>query len=153
MPGIITSPPTTFSANSEAWPDNTRSVLIFWRTPNGGSTMTRTASKVGTLLGFFLWNSRMSELYPLFPNTCMAIHDRILTCKITRSQMISEYATKTAYQPAMWGGAVPDSASATRLASVLNQEWTTAIDRMLRHWSTPPTTDNYQWDDSFCESR
>lgn len=57
------------------------------------------------------------------------------------SQMISEYATKTAYQPAMWGGAAPDAASATQLAAVLTQEWTNAVNQMLKHWSTPPTTD------------
>lgn len=57
--------------------------------------------------------------------------------------MILEYATKAAYQPVMWGGTTPDSANATQLASVLSQEWTKAVDQMLKHWSTPPTTDNY----------
>lgn len=60
-------------------------------------------------------------------------------------QMVAEFATKTAYEPAMWGNATPDPASATQLASVLTQEWSKAVDQMLRHWSSPPTTDSFYW--------
>lgn len=55
--------------------------------------------------------------------------------------MVPEYATKTAYQPAMWGGVNPDDASVNKLAAVLTGEWTRAVEMMLRHWSTPPTDD------------
>lgn len=52
--------------------------------------------------------------------------------------MITEYATKTAFQPAMWGNVVPDAAGAQQLTNVLTQEWTNAVDRLLKHWSNSP---------------
>ncbi|RPB16520.1 hypothetical protein P167DRAFT_480794 [Morchella conica CCBAS932] len=67
----------------------------------------------------------------------------LILTKLRNEQMVAEFATKTAYEPAMWGNATPDPASATQLASVLTQEWSKAVDQMLRHWSSPPTTDSF----------
>ncbi|RPA99042.1 hypothetical protein L873DRAFT_1828197 [Choiromyces venosus 120613-1] len=65
----------------------------------------------------------------------------LLLIKMKNDNMITEYATKTAFQPAMWGNVVPDAASAQQLANVLTQEWTNAVDRLLKHWSnSPPVT-------------
>ncbi|KAA8911689.1 hypothetical protein FN846DRAFT_935276 [Sphaerosporella brunnea] len=65
----------------------------------------------------------------------------LLLVKIKADQMIPDYAHRTSRQPAMWGGVVPDPRHAAELASVLIQEWTRAVDQLLRHWPTPPTLD------------
>lgn len=54
------------------------------------------------------------------------------------SNLIPSHAHATAMKPQMWGGRVPDAQSAAQLTAVLIQEWTRAVDQMLRHWSSPP---------------
>ncbi|KAI5801152.1 hypothetical protein EDC01DRAFT_612492 [Geopyxis carbonaria] len=65
----------------------------------------------------------------------------LLLSKIKSEGMVQEYATRTAHQPEMWGGLLPDAHNAAELARVLTAEWTQAVDKLLRHWQTPPTTD------------
>jgi hypothetical protein len=48
--------------------------------------------------------------------------------------MISEYARRTARNPAMWGGVVPDSRYVQELAGTLCVEWEAAVEVLLRHW-------------------
>jgi len=43
----------------------------------------------------------------------------------------------------MWGGRMPENDEATQLAACFAWEWETAVEQMLRHWSTPPTTTGY----------
>lgn len=83
-----------------------------------------------------------SNNYGIHPFTPTTYNGLIEVVTVFR-QMVAEFATKTAYEPAMWGNATPDPASATQLASVLTQEWSKAVDQMLRHWSSPPTTDSF----------
>ena len=45
----------------------------------------------------------------------------------------------------MWGGSVPDPQSVAQLTAVLTQEWTRAVDQMLRHWSVPPVFSSSYW--------
>ena len=54
------------------------------------------------------------------------------------SNLIPSHAHATAMKPQMWGGRVPDAQSVAQLTAVLTQEWTRAVDQMLRHWSVPP---------------
>jgi hypothetical protein len=58
--------------------------------------------------------------------------------------MIPQYAVRTANQPSMWGGAVPNPVHAAELANVLNREWSRAVDQLLKHYPTPPTI-NGDW--------
>jgi hypothetical protein len=43
----------------------------------------------------------------------------------------------------MWGGRIPDALEAQQLADCFAYEWTEALEQMLRHWETPPTTTGY----------
>ncbi|KAL7275604.1 hypothetical protein RUND412_001436 [Rhizina undulata] len=67
----------------------------------------------------------------------------LILTKIRHDQMIGEFALKTAYQPVMWGGEVPDTASANQLAIVLVDQWSRAVEQMLRHWMSPPVFNSY----------
>lgn len=58
--------------------------------------------------------------------------------KIRKDNLIPSHAHTTAMKPQMWGGRVPDAQSVAQLTAVLTQEWTRAVDQMLRHWSIPP---------------
>jgi hypothetical protein len=57
--------------------------------------------------------------------------------------MIQAYAASEAAKPEMWGGRVPDSLEARQLADCFEYEWTEALEQMLRHWQSPPTTTGY----------
>ena len=59
------------------------------------------------------------------------------------SQMISAYAASEAAKPEMWGGEYPDQQDADQLATCFAFEWNEALEQMLRHWETPPTTTGY----------
>jgi hypothetical protein len=59
------------------------------------------------------------------------------------SQMIQAYSLSEAENPDMWGGQVPDPSDAEQLAACFAYEWHEAVDKMLRHWNTPPTTTGY----------
>ena len=59
------------------------------------------------------------------------------------SQMIQAYSLSEAQKPEMWGGQVPDSTDAEQLAACFAYEWEEALEKMLRHWDTPPTTAAY----------
>lgn len=59
------------------------------------------------------------------------------------SQMIQAYSLSEAQKPEMWGGQVPDSSDAEQLAACFAYEWEEALEKMLRHWDTPPTTAAY----------
>lgn len=57
--------------------------------------------------------------------------------------MIDTYASVEASKPDMWGGRVPEPDEAQQLAACFAYEWKVALDQMLRHWETPPTTTGY----------
>ena len=59
------------------------------------------------------------------------------------SQMIPLYASSEAAKPEMWGGRNPEDSEADQLAACFAYEWQEALDQMLRHWGTPPTTTGY----------
>ncbi|KAI5809777.1 hypothetical protein DFH27DRAFT_159911 [Peziza echinospora] len=58
--------------------------------------------------------------------------------KIRKDNLIPKHAHATSIRPQMWGGRVPDAHSVAQLTAVLTQEWTRAVDQMLRHWAVPP---------------
>jgi hypothetical protein len=57
--------------------------------------------------------------------------------------LIQKHADTSAARPEMWGGRIPENGEATQLVACLSREWETAVEQMLRHWSTPPTTTGY----------
>jgi hypothetical protein len=57
--------------------------------------------------------------------------------------MIQTYASSEAAKPDMWGGRVPETEEADQLALCFAYEWNDAMEQMLRHWETPPTTTGY----------
>lgn len=57
--------------------------------------------------------------------------------------MISAYATSEAAKPEMWGGRYPEQQEADQLAACFDFEWSEALEQMLRHWESPPTTTGY----------
>ncbi|KAF8472546.1 hypothetical protein BDZ91DRAFT_760067 [Kalaharituber pfeilii] len=58
--------------------------------------------------------------------------------KIRKDNLIPAHAHATALRPQMWGGRIPDAQSVAQLTAILTQEWTRAVDQMLRHWTVPP---------------
>ncbi|KAJ8067093.1 hypothetical protein OCU04_004471 [Sclerotinia nivalis] len=65
---------------------------------------------------------------------------RLVLIKIHDDGMIQTYATIEAAKPEMWGGRLPEAEEAAQLAACFAYEWQTALDTILRHWETPPTT-------------
>ncbi|KAK2606269.1 hypothetical protein QQS21_003317 [Conoideocrella luteorostrata] len=59
--------------------------------------------------------------------------------KVKDDGLIAVYATLEAMKPEMWGGKSPSPEDISQLAACFEAEWSAAVDRMLRHWSTPPT--------------
>ena len=57
--------------------------------------------------------------------------------------MIQTHAESEAAKPEMWGGRYPEAEEAAQLAACFEYEWQEALDRMLRHWMTPPTNSGY----------
>ena len=57
--------------------------------------------------------------------------------------MVATYAASEAAKPEMWGGRVPEAEEARQLAECFAWEWNEALEQMLRHWDTPPTTTGY----------
>jgi hypothetical protein len=57
--------------------------------------------------------------------------------------MVDSYAASEAAKPEMWGGRIPEAEEAQQLALCFAWEWNEAIEQMLRHWDTPPTTTGY----------
>lgn len=57
--------------------------------------------------------------------------------------MIESYANSEAAKPDMWGGRFPETEEADQLAACFAYEWNEALEQMLRHWETPPTTTGY----------
>ncbi|KAA6413902.1 MAG: hypothetical protein FRX48_02264 [Lasallia pustulata] len=64
----------------------------------------------------------------------------LVLSKIQSEQLIRKHARLLAAKPAMWGGQAPTAAQVEQLATACVNEWTAALNRMLRHWDTPPTT-------------
>ncbi|RYP22166.1 hypothetical protein DL765_001814 [Monosporascus sp. GIB2] len=48
------------------------------------------------------------------------------------------YANAQSWKREMWGGRDPSQEEAHQLAQYFEDEWTQAVDTMLRHWSVPP---------------
>lgn len=53
--------------------------------------------------------------------------------------LIPGYAALEANKPEMWGGRDPSPEEAQQLRMLFEEHWTGAVDRMLRHWTNPPT--------------
>ncbi|KAE9380434.1 hypothetical protein N431DRAFT_432707 [Stipitochalara longipes BDJ] len=67
----------------------------------------------------------------------------LVLVKMRDDQMVDSYAASEAAKPEMWGGRVPETEEAQQLALCFAWEWNEAIEQMLRHWDTPPTTTGY----------
>ena len=55
-------------------------------------------------------------------------------------QLIRKHARLLAVKPEMWGGRTPTARGIEQLATACVNDWTAALNQMLRHWDTPPTT-------------
>ncbi|KAJ9294568.1 hypothetical protein DTO271G3_6836 [Paecilomyces variotii] len=55
-------------------------------------------------------------------------------------QLIPKHARILAEKPAMWGDKQPTPELIEWLSNECIKEWTAAVQLMLRHWETPPTT-------------
>ncbi|TEY43192.1 hypothetical protein BOTCAL_0375g00080 [Botryotinia calthae] len=67
----------------------------------------------------------------------------LILIKIYDDGMIQTHAEIEAVKPEMWGGQYPEAEEAAQLTACFVCEWQEALDRMLRHWETPPT--NYRY--------
>ncbi|CCD44671.1 hypothetical protein ACHAP3_006075 [Botrytis cinerea] len=67
----------------------------------------------------------------------------LILTKIHDAGMIQTHAESEAAKPEMWGGRYPEAEEAAQLAACFEYEWQEALDRMLRHWMTPPTNSGY----------
>ncbi|CZR51700.1 uncharacterized protein PAC_01577 [Phialocephala subalpina] len=67
----------------------------------------------------------------------------LVLVKMRDDQMIETYAASEAAKPDMWGGRIPEAEEAEQLAACFAYEWNRALEQMLRHWDTPPTTTGY----------
>jgi hypothetical protein len=59
------------------------------------------------------------------------------------SALVDIYAEAESVKPEMWDGRIPEPEEAQQLAACFVWEWKEALDQMLRHWETPPTTTGY----------
>lgn len=59
--------------------------------------------------------------------------------KIHEDGLIPAYAAAEASKPEMWGSYAPSADEVGQLAACFEQEWTAAVDTMLRHWTFSPT--------------
>ncbi|CAG8984008.1 hypothetical protein HYALB_00009017 [Hymenoscyphus albidus] len=85
------------------------------------------------------WNYAWLVLVKTKDDTC----SELAKLSLKLSEMIDTYASAQANKPEMWGGRVPEPDEAQQLAACFAYEWKMALDQMLRHWETPPTTTGY----------
>ncbi|KAJ9257853.1 hypothetical protein C8Q69DRAFT_508433 [Paecilomyces variotii] len=64
----------------------------------------------------------------------------LILTKIQEKQLIPKHARILAAKPAMWGDKQPTPELIEWLSNECIKEWTAAVQLMLRHWETPPTT-------------
>ena len=121
-----------------AWRGAIHSAMNASMTPSGEWSRILIVRWVGTIAGLCSIKSEKSELSSFEPQ----LQVLLLTYK---SNLISRHAHTTSLKPQMWGGRAPDAQSAAQLAALLTQEWTRAVDQMLRHWSVPPVMTIMQW--------
>ncbi|OJJ43851.1 hypothetical protein ASPZODRAFT_19153 [Penicilliopsis zonata CBS 506.65] len=62
----------------------------------------------------------------------------LVLTKIAESNLIAKHAHDLASRPAMWGIITPLEANVQQLERACMEEWTSAVQRMLRHWEVPP---------------
>ncbi|PQE32815.1 hypothetical protein CJF32_00001292 [Rutstroemia sp. NJR-2017a WRK4] len=67
----------------------------------------------------------------------------LVLIKMQDDDMVQAYAASEASKPEMWGGRIPEADEEAQLAACFAYEWQDAVDQMLRHWQTPPTTTGY----------
>ncbi|MCJ1396347.1 hypothetical protein MMC18_009237 [Xylographa bjoerkii] len=60
--------------------------------------------------------------------------------KAKNQNLIPKHARQLAVKPQMWGGRTPTAAGVEQLAAACVAEWTRALNQLLRHWDSPPTT-------------
>lgn len=53
--------------------------------------------------------------------------------------LVRIFSDAEARKPEMWGGKGPSEKMVQQLATCFEDEWRTAIETMLRHWTSPPT--------------
>ncbi len=51
-----------------------------------------------------------------------------------------KHARLEASRPDMWGGQTPTDTAVQQLANAFITEWNWAVETLLRHWESPPTT-------------
>lgn len=59
--------------------------------------------------------------------------------KMRDDGLISAYAVIEASKPEMWGATKPSTNDLAQLGACFEQEWLTAVETMLRHWTFAPT--------------
>jgi hypothetical protein len=64
--------------------------------------------------------------------------EQLLTTNLR--SLITKHARQLANKPSMWGGRTPTAAGVEQLTAAFVNEWTNAVNQLLRHWDTPPTT-------------
>ncbi|KAG7008503.1 hypothetical protein G7Y79_00005g016440 [Physcia stellaris] len=64
----------------------------------------------------------------------------LVLSKIKNKGLIAKHARLLAVKPTMWGGRTPTAAGVEKLATACINEWTRALDQMLRNWSTASTS-------------
>lgn len=64
----------------------------------------------------------------------------VLTISLVIRGLIAKHARLLAVKPTMWGGRTPTAAGVEKLATACINEWTRALDQMLRNWSTASTS-------------
>lgn len=64
----------------------------------------------------------------------------LVLAKIESDELIPTFAKMLAADPRMWGGRVPEDGveAVEKLAAAFVEEWTTALEYMLRYWDTDP---------------
>jgi hypothetical protein len=59
--------------------------------------------------------------------------------KMRDDGLIAAYAAAEAVKPEMWGESSPTEEHVAQLTACFEQEWSYAVDTMLRHWTFSPT--------------
>jgi len=67
----------------------------------------------------------------------------LILIKIQEEELIQKHADALAALPHNWGGRLPDEEEASQLSACFAWEWEGAVEQMLAHWDTPPTTTGY----------
>ncbi|KAI9760604.1 MAG: ATP synthase d subunit [Chaenotheca gracillima] len=67
----------------------------------------------------------------------------LVLSKIRDEQLIVQHAQMMAQRPEMWGNRTPTAAGVSQLAGACINEWTWALNQMLRHWEGGSSSSGY----------